>query len=143
MSASTHYVIYDGDCPLCTFQMKLLTWMDWLNQTTLVPLANEKVQTLVPDLSREALMSAIHCLDTSGRIHRGARCIRFLSMRMPLLIPLGLVLWFPGVILIAEKIYQWISRNRLILSRVFGCKDACGFVPERKRDQEDIFHDPH
>ena len=45
MSASTHYVIYDGDCPLCTFQMKLLTWMDWLNQTTLVPLANEKVQT--------------------------------------------------------------------------------------------------
>ena len=97
----------------------------------------------MPDLSREALMSAIHCLDTSGRIHRGARCIRFLSMRMPLLIPLGLVLWFPGVILIAEKIYQWISRNRLILSRVFGCKDACGFVPERKRDQEDIFHDPH
>ena len=115
MSASTHYVIYDGDCPLCTFQMKLLTWMDWLNQTTLVPLA----------------------------IHRGARCIRFLSMRMPLLIPLGLVLWFPGVIWIAEKIYQWISRNRLILSRVFGCKDACGLVPERKRDQEDIFHDSH
>jgi len=47
------------------------------------------------------------------------------------------------VIWIAEKIYQWISRNRLILSRVFGCKDACGLVPERKRDQEDIFHDSH
>ena len=66
MSTSTHYVIYDGDCPLCTFQMKLLTWMDWLNQTTLVPLANEKVQTLVPNLSREALLSAIHCLEAEA-----------------------------------------------------------------------------
>ena len=106
------------------------------------PLANEKVQTLVPNLSREALLSAIHCLDTSGRIHREHVAFAFLSMRMPSRKFLGLVLWFPGVIWIAEKIYQWISRNRLILSRVFGCKDACSFVPEQKRPKG-YFHDSH
>jgi predicted DCC family thiol-disulfide oxidoreductase YuxK len=56
-----------------------------------------------------------------------------------LLIPLALVLWIPGVIWIAEKIYQWVSNNRLILSKLFGCKDACSIMPQRQRDQGDVF----
>jgi len=43
----------------------------------------------------------------------------------------------PGVIWVAEKFYMWISRNRLFLSRVFGCKGACVIMPERNRDQVD------
>ena len=135
----TNVVIYDGDCPLCTFQMKLLTWMDWLNTTTLVPLADPKVKALAPQLKREDLMAAIHCLDKQGNIHRGARCIRFVSLRMPMLVPLALVLWIPGVIWIAEIIYRWVSNNRLILSKLFGCKDACAIMPQRQRSQDDVF----
>ena len=48
----------------------------------------------------------------------------------------ALVLWLPGVIWVAEKIYQWISRNRHYLSRIFGCKDACALLPTRKRSQD-------
>ena len=55
---------------------------------------------------------------------------------MPLLVPLALVLWLPGVICVAEKIYQWISRNRHYLSRIFGCKDACAILPARRRAEE-------
>ena len=142
MDLNTNVVIYDGDCPLCTFQMKLLTWMDWFNVTTLVPLSNPQIQSIAPQLKREDLMAAIHCIDKKGKIQRGARCIRFVSLRMPLLIPLAIILWIPGVIWIAEKVYQWISANRLILSRIFGCKDACGIVPQRQRKQEDVFNKP-
>jgi len=46
------------------------------------------------------------------------------------------VLWFPGVIWIAEKIYMWISRNRLLLSRLFGCKEACAILPARRREND-------
>jgi predicted DCC family thiol-disulfide oxidoreductase YuxK len=53
-------------------------------------------------------------------------------MRLPLLTPVALVLWFPGVIFVAEIIYKWISRNRYVLSRMFGCKTACGII--RKKD---------
>lgn len=59
-------------------------------------------------------------------------------MRLLLLIPVALFLWIPGVILIAEIIYQWISRNRLVLSRLFGCKDACAILPARKREQDKL-----
>ena len=47
-----------------------------------------------------------------------------------------LILWIPGVIYLAEIVYRWISRNRHLLSRVFGCKGACALMPARKRDNE-------
>jgi len=112
--------------------MKMLTWLDWLNVTEMVPISDPSIQEIAPELTREALHEAIHCVTTEGRIHRGARCIRFIGMRIPLMIPMALVLWFPGVIQIAEVIYRWISRNRYLLSRVFGCKGACKILPERE-----------
>ena len=71
-------------------------------------------------------------LDTA--LHRGARAIRHLSLRVPVLIPLGLFLWVPGVIWVAERIYAWVSRNRHLLSRFFGCAEACSILPARERE---------
>ena len=73
-----------------------------------------------------------------GCVYRGARAIRFLGLRLPLLVPVALVLWIPGVIVLAEIIYRWVSRHRLLFSRVFGCKDACALLPTRKREQDKL-----
>ncbi len=132
-SSPDHIVLYDSDCPMCTFQMKLLTWLDWFNRITLMPIKDARAAAIAPHLTRADLMEAIHCVTPSGEIHRGARCIRFLGTRMPLLVPLSLFLWLPGVIWIAEWVYTRISRNRLFLSRIFGCKGACAIMPERRR----------
>ncbi len=126
-------MLYDNECSLCTFQMKLLAWMDWGNRIALTPLSDPEVAGIAPSLTAEALREAIHCVTPSGRIYRGARAIRFVGMRVPPLWPLALFLWIPGVIFIAEIVYQWISRNRYLLSRVFGCKDACAILPTRNR----------
>jgi len=131
-----HIVLYDDGCPLCTFQMRLLTWLDWFDVLALMPLA--KAADVAPSLTRDDLLAAIHCLTRDGRIYRGARCLRFAGMRLPLLVPLALVLWIPGVIQIAEKIYAVISRNRLLLSRLFGCKEACAILPKRAREQDKL-----
>ena len=48
----------------------------------------------------------------------------------------ALFLWFPRVIWVAEWIYGCVSRNRHLLSRVFGCKGACAIVAQRERDGE-------
>ena len=133
-----HIVLYDGECPMCTFQMKVLSWLDWFQRLALVPLADPRAHEIAPQLTREDLLEAIHCVTPQGRIYRGARAIRFVGMRLPLLIPVALLLWFPGVIQIAEIIYKHISKNRLLLSRVFGCKDACSILPARKREQDKL-----
>ena len=109
--------------------MKLLTWLDWFNVLELVPLAEARAAMLAPGVRREDLLEAIHCVTRDGHLHRGARCIRFVGLRLPLLIPVALVLWLPGVIWIAERIYMRISRNRHLLGRVFGCKGACAIMP--------------
>ncbi len=133
-----HLVLYDDQCPLCIFQMKLLTWLDWLGKLALVPLTDPRAAEIAPQLSREALLEAMHCVAKNGRIYRGARCIRFVGMRLPLLVPVALFLWVPGVIWIAERVYAWVSRHRLRISRIFGCKDACAILPARKRDQDKV-----
>ena len=132
----THIVLYDDECPLCTFQMRLLTWLDWFNALALVPVSNARVGQIAPSLTREDLLAAIHCISMKGRIHRGARCLRFAGMRLPLLVPLALFLWIPGVIQIAERVYAWVSGNRMLLSRWFGCKEACAILPKRTREQD-------
>jgi len=133
-----HIVLYDGECPMCTFQMKVLSWLDWFHTLALVPLSDERAHQIAPQLTREDLLEAIHCVTPQGRIYRGARAIRFVGMRLPLLVPVALFLWIPGVIQVAEIIYQHISRNRLFLSRIFGCKDACAILPARKREQDKL-----
>ncbi len=133
-----HTVLYDDECMFCTFQMKVLTWLDWRHALALMPLSDPRVQVIAPQLGREELQEAIHCVTPAGRVHRGARAIRFLGMRLPLLVPLALFMWLPGVIWVAEIVYRWISANRQLLSRAFGCKDACALLPARKREQDKL-----
>ena len=133
---ATHIVLYDGDCSLCTFQMRVITWLDWFNAVSLLPIADPRAAALAPQLTREDLLEAIHCLTRDGKIHRGARCLRFIGLRMPLAFPFALLLWLPGVIYLAELGYRWISRNRHLLSRVFGCKEACAIMPARRRENK-------
>lgn len=116
--------------------MKMLTWLDWRGVLRLLPLSDPRAAALAPGIGREDLQEAIHCITARGRIHRGARCIRFVGLRLPLLVPLALFLYIPGVIFIAEHIYQVISRNRLVLSRLFGCQGACAILPARRRDED-------
>ncbi len=131
---ATNTLLYDDTCPLCTFQMRVLSWVDWFHVARLLPLSHEEAQRIAPDIPREQLLEAIHCVTPNGRIYRGARALRFLGMRLPLTLPMGIFLWLPGVIWIAEHVYATVSRNRHVLSGLFGCKGACNIMPTRKRE---------
>jgi len=138
-TSRTNIVLFDDECSLCTFQSRVITWLDWFNTVSLLPISSPRVPEIAPRLTRTDLHEAIHCVAPNGRVQRGARCIRHISLRMPLAFPIALLLWFPGVIYVAEMIYRWVSRHRYLLSRVFGCKDACALMPARKRANEERF----
>jgi predicted DCC family thiol-disulfide oxidoreductase YuxK len=104
----------------------------------LLPIADPRAHEVAPRLTRTDLHEAIHCVAKNGKIFRGARCLRFIGVRMPLVIPFSLLLWIPGVIYLAEIFYRWISRNRYVLSRVFGCKEACAIMPARQRSNDAV-----
>ncbi|MEK0446247.1 MAG: hypothetical protein RLZZ399_1568 [Verrucomicrobiota bacterium] len=132
-SQTRHFILYDSECALCTFQRNALSWLDWQNRFDWVPISDSRASQMAPHLSREALSEAIHCITRDSQIHRGARAIRFIGFHLPVLLPLSLLLCIPGVILIAELVYQWISKNRHLLGRIFGCRDACSILPQKER----------
>src|SRR5262245_47894411 len=134
MNPSRHTVLYDGDCSFCTFQSRVITWLDWFHQVSLVPITDPRAKEIGPSIAAEDLHEAMHCVAKNGRIYKGARCIRFISMRMPLAVPVALLLWIPGVIYIAEIIYRFISKRRYAIGKLFGCKGACAIMPARQRE---------
>jgi predicted DCC family thiol-disulfide oxidoreductase YuxK len=116
--------------------MKLLTWLDWRGKLSLVPVSSPRASLLAPGIDRHDLLEAIHCVTGEGRIYRGARALRFVGLRLPLMVPVALILWIPGVIYVAERAYQFVSRHRLFFSKIFGCKGACAVMPTRVRSQD-------
>jgi len=126
-------VIYDDVCPLCTFQMRLLTWLDLGRRMAFIPLSSPEVAVRAPQLKPEDLAAAMHALTPQGKVHRAARAIRYLSSHIVLMWPLWVLLWIPGVMFLAEVFYKLVSRNRYLLSKILGCKGACEVLPERRR----------
>src|SRR5687768_143469 len=80
---ATNVVLYDGECSLCTFQSRVIIWLDWFNTVSLLPIADSRAHEIAPRLTRTDLHEAIHCVAKSGKIYRGARCLRFIGLRMP------------------------------------------------------------
>jgi len=136
MERNRHILLYDGDCPMCIFQTRVISWLDWLNQVELVPLADPRAAEIAPEVTRADLLEKIHCVTPGGRIHKGARAFRFLGFRIPLMIPVALVLWVPGVIWVAERFYEYIAARRQFFSKFFGCQGACEILPEKPAGKE-------
>ncbi len=134
---SKHTVLYDDGCAMCVSQMRALGWLDWFSVLVPVPLSDPRAKEIAPRLTRGELLAAIHCITRKGCVYRGARAIRFIGMRLPLLAPAALFLWLPGVIWIAEIVYAWVSRNRLHLSRVFGCGEAPHSITTKRGRERD------
>lgn len=132
MTRDKHTLLYDGECPMCTFQMRVISWLDWFGKVKLVPLQDEGAAELAPGVGRADLQEEIHCVTPAGDLYRGARAFRFLGFRIPLLFPLGVLLWVPGVIWIAERVYKFVAARRLFFSKFFGCQGACEILPEKK-----------
>ncbi len=129
-------VLFDDGCPLCTFQSRLLRWMDWFNVVRLIPLSDPLASEVAKGVDRADLIAAIHCVNPKGRTYKGARALRHLGMRMPLFFVFALALWIPGVIWLAEHAYMFVSRHRQFFGRIFGCKGACKLMPERDKSNE-------
>ena len=83
-----HLLFFDSDCPFCQLQIRLLSKLDWFNKVEFIPL--KKFSEIVSYEENE-LNQAIHCVTPKKTIFKGPEAIRFLAMRMPLLVPMSLI----------------------------------------------------
>jgi predicted DCC family thiol-disulfide oxidoreductase YuxK len=107
---------YDGDCGFCIRVVRWLARLDWLRQVTWT--AYQSLEQLPQGLSREDLDRAAYLEDTRRqRRFRGFYAFRRLTLRLPPLLPLAPLFWFPGVDLVGRAVYRWVAANRQRISR--------------------------
>lgn len=123
MSQRVHRIFYDDACAFCTWQMRRLHRLDWRGRFRFVP--RSAAEAREAGLSPAALETAIHCVTADGRVLRGAECLRFVGCRLPLLAPLAALLWLPGALPLAERVYAGISRRRYRWGRGAGATAVC------------------
>jgi predicted DCC family thiol-disulfide oxidoreductase YuxK len=119
-------VVFDGDCRICTAQVRKLPWWDCQRKLSYLSLHDAEVARRWPDLSHDRLMQEMVIVDRHGNRHWGAEAIRYLSWRLRRLRWAAPLLYFPGSMLLWRPLYRWIARNRYRLSGGPACeKGAC------------------
>lgn len=117
-------VIYDGECRICTAQIARLARWDFGRRLTFLSLHDPEAAERYPDLSHEALMADMYVVDRSGRRHRGAAAIRYLSSRLPSLWWLAPVMYLPGSLPLWQRLYRMFAKRRYRFGKIENCEDG-------------------
>lgn len=118
-------VIYDGNCRICTAQVRKLPWWDCQSRLSFLSLHDPQVQARWPDLPHERLMREMCIIDTRGDRYWGPEAIRYLARRLRRFWWALPLLYFPGSMWVLWPLYLWIARNRYRLSGTTCDDEAC------------------
>ena len=106
---------YDGDCGMCAATVRCLRRFDWRNRIEWK--AMQDIASPPLGITREDLDRSAYIVCAPGQNYEGFFAFRKMLMVMPLLFPLGALMWVPGVHLIGVPIYRLVADNRHRISR--------------------------
>jgi predicted DCC family thiol-disulfide oxidoreductase YuxK len=119
-------VIYDGNCRMCTAQVRKLAWWDCQGKLSYLSLHDPEVARRYPDLTHDMLMAQMYVVDRQGGQHGGAAAIRYLSRRLRRLWWLAPLLHIPGSLMLWQWLYRQVAKRRYRFGTVDQCDgDAC------------------
>ncbi len=118
-------VIYDGNCRICTAQVRKLPWWDCQHRLAYLSLHDPEVARRYPDLTHDALMQDMYIVDQRGVRHRGAAAIRYLTRRLRRLWWLAPLLHIPFSLPLWQWLYRQIANRRYRFGRTDCGDEAC------------------
>lgn len=112
-SADRPVILYDGQCRFCRWSIKRLIFMDLFAKYQYVDFRQiDDIKSFHADLTVELCERQVVLIDSRKQLHGGFFVFRKISFSMPMMFPLILVFYFPGMGLIGPIVYHWIARNR-------------------------------
>lgn len=119
-------LLYDGDCPICAFEMRRLRSLDRKSRLAYEDIAEPGFDAARYHTTRDALMGRMHAVAADGKLLIGMDAIRAAYTAVGLgwlLAPTRLPLLRP----IADRAYLAFARNRYAISRWLGmsCGERC------------------
>lgn len=107
-------VWYDGACPLCLREIRLMRWLDRRGAIEFVDLAPDDAAC---PLDRDLLLQRFHAR-ANGRMLSGAAAFAAMWRAIPLLWPLGQLARLPGMLWLLERAYLGFLKIRPRLQRL-------------------------
>ncbi len=127
-----HLLLFDGRCQFCLSIIRKVKIMDLWN--VIKPINCHEIDDLKvihPDLTQEKVASQIHLVDPSQRLFKGFEVFRRLCLKLPMMYPLLVLFYFPGLGLIGPMVYRIVAENRYLLHLNPVCKiNACFRKPK-------------
>jgi predicted DCC family thiol-disulfide oxidoreductase YuxK len=122
-------VFFDGECPLCVREIRLLRWLDRRGRVRFTDIAAESFDPSTVGRTFEDLMARIQGRDlevdgTPGPWVEGVEVFRRLYAAVGFS-PLVALTRLPGVRHLLDAGYRWFARNRLRLTGRCTA-DSCG-----------------
>lgn len=105
-------ILYDGTCRFCTGGMTWVRTLDWRQRFELLANQSDEAISRYPPESRQAWQDGIHVLLPDGRHYTGGPGITQICWRLPLTMPIALILSLPGIAWVWKKTYPIIARYR-------------------------------
>jgi predicted DCC family thiol-disulfide oxidoreductase YuxK len=119
-------VIYDGNCHMCTAQVRKLAWWDCRGKLSYLSLHDPEAARRYPDLTHDMLMEQMYVVDQQGNRYGGAAAFRYLSRRLRRLWWLAPLLNIPGSLSLWQWMYRQVAKRRYQFGRVDECDgEAC------------------
>jgi predicted DCC family thiol-disulfide oxidoreductase YuxK len=123
----TDVVIYDGNCRICTAQVRKLAWWDCQGKLSYLSLHDPEAARRYPDLTDEMLMEQMYVVDRRGNRYGGAAAFGYLSRRLRRLWWLAPLLNIPGSLPLWQWVYRQVAKRRYRFGKTEACDgDACG-----------------
>jgi len=121
-------VLYDGQCQLCLRSVRLLKRLDKFGRLEFLDGRDPaNIPPAASQIESGRFLEQMHIVTPTGQVYAGFQAFRWMAGRLPLLMPLWLFLFLPGVPWIGQKIYLWIAKNRFHL---VPCHDGQCAVPQ-------------
>jgi predicted DCC family thiol-disulfide oxidoreductase YuxK len=104
-------IFYDGSCPICRHEIRLLRRLDRRARLRFVDIAAEGFDASTVGVSWQALMDRVHGRLPDGTLVEGVEVFRRAYASVGLA-PLVALTRLPGVAPLLDAGYRWFARNR-------------------------------
>lgn len=114
-------LLYDGNCQFCQASLRQLKVMDLFSTIKGVDYHGVADLKTLAGITPEQAHSQIHLVESDGKVYGGFEAFRRLCLKFPMLYPVTLFVYLPGMGLIGPWLYRWIAKNRYFFHRSKTC----------------------